>query len=452
MQQTLLLVDDDAGNLQALELAFVRSHYRVLPANSGEQALQLLDEEPVDVVVTDQKMGEGKADGLAVLRAAMRKQPAPPVLLLTAFGTIPSAVEALQSGAFNYLTKPINLSELRLQVERAMEKRRLEVENAELRAQLDQKFGFEGIVGDSPPMHALFDQLRRIAPSQATVLIEGESGTGKELMARAIHQNSPHRRGPFVPVHCAALPETLIESELFGHEKGAFTGAVARKPGRFELADGGTLFLDEIGEIPLSMQVTLLRVLETHEFMRVGGQEMVTVRVRLIAATNRNLEQAVAAGRFRDDLYYRLKVVTLRVPPLRERAGDIPLLVRAFLNEFAREAGRKEPPRVSPEVMARLMAYQWPGNVRELHNTIENAFLFHKNDEITVQDLPPSLQVAGSGEGWTLPVGPATKLDEVEKEVIRQTMLLCDGNVTQAAKRLGISRRTLQRKIKEFAL
>jgi DNA-binding NtrC family response regulator len=449
MQPTLLLIDDDPGNLQALEMAFARSRYRVVTAGNAERGIELLEEEPVDVVVSDLKMGGDEAAGLAVLRAATRKQPAPPVLLLTAYGTIESAVEAIQSGAFNYLTKPINRPELLVQVERAMEKHRLEVENVQLRAQLDAKFGFEGIVGDSPPMRALFEQLRRIAPSKATVLIEGESGTGKELMARAIHQNSPRKRGPFIPVHCGSLAESLLESELFGHEKGAFTGAVARKPGRFELADGGTLFLDEIGDIPLAMQVALLRVLETREFMRVGGQEPLIVDVRLIAATNRNLEQAVAEGHFRDDLYYRLKVVSLRVPPLRERAGDIPLLARACLNEFAQESGRRAP-GVTPEAMACLMAYSWPGNVRELRNTIESVFLFHQGREITVQDLPPSLRPGTTDHAWALPVGPETRLDDVEREVVRQTLLLCDGNVTQAAKRLGISRRTLQRKIKEF--
>jgi DNA-binding NtrC family response regulator len=451
MQRTLLLIDDDPGNLQALELAFARSDHRVLAVNSGERGIALLNEEPVDVVVTDQRMGEGKADGLAVLRAAQQAQPAPPVIVLTAFGTIPSAVEAVQSGAFNYLTKPINLTELRLQVERAMEKRRLEAENVELRAQLDQKFGFEGIVGNSPPVQALIEQLRRIAPSRATVLIEGASGTGKELLARALHQNSPRRGGPLIPVHCASLAESLLESELFGHEKGAFTGAVARKPGRFELADGGTLFLDEIGDIPLSMQVVLLRVLETHEFMRVGGQEAVRVDVRVIAATNRPLEQAVAEGRFREDLFYRLKVVTLRVPPLRERAGDIPLLVRTFLTEFAKEHGRPAP-KVSPEAMSRLAAYNWPGNVRELRNTFESIFLFHTGDEIGVRDLPPNLAPSTPTESWALPVGSETRLDEIAREVIRKVVLQCEGNVTRAAARLGISRRTLQRKLRETKL
>ncbi|KPL08152.1 hypothetical protein AMJ85_08710 [candidate division BRC1 bacterium SM23_51] len=449
MQPTLLLIDDDPGNLQALELAFARSNYRVLTADSGQRGIDLLDEEPVDVVVTDLKMGD--VDGLEVLRAANRKHSPPPVLLLTAFGTIPSAVEALQSGAFNYLTKPINLSELRVQVERAMEKRRLEVENEELRVRLDHKFGFEGIVGDSPPMRSLFEQLRRIAPSRATVLIEGESGTGKELLARAIHQNGPRSHGPFVPLDCGSVAQSLLESELFGHEKGAFTGAVTRRLGRFELADGGTLFLDEIGEIPLSMQVALLRVLETREFMRVGGQEPVRIEVRLIAATNRNLEQAVAEGRFREDLYYRLKVVSLRVPPLRERAGDIPLLVRSFLTEFASDHGRSVP-KVVPEAMARLMAHDWPGNVRELRNTIENVFLFHQGEQIDVQDLPTRLGDGQAGDVWTLPIGPETRLEDVEKELICQTLALCDGNRTHAARRLGISRRTLQRKLKELNL
>ena len=449
-QATLLLIDDDPANLQALELAFIRTNHRVLTARSGERGVALLEQEPVDAVITDLKMGA--VDGLAVLRAANQKDPPPPVLLLTAFGTIPSAVEALQNGAFNYLTKPINLSELRVQVERAIEKRQLEIENAEMREQLDRKFSFEGIVGDSPPMRELFTKLRRIAPSKATVLIEGESGTGKELLARAIHQNGPRSRGPFVPLDCGSLPESLLESELFGHEKGAFTGAIARKPGRFELADGGTLFLDEIGEIPLSMQVALLRVLETQEFMRVGGQEPVCVDVRLLAATNRNLQRAVGEGRFREDLYYRLKVVTLRLPPLRERIGDVPMLVHHFLQEFAREYDRPEP-RISLPAMERLMAHEWPGNVRELRNVAENLCLFHTGEEISVRDLPADLRdAAETADEWALPVGPETKLEDVEKKFIRQTLQLCGGNRTRAAERLGISRRTLQRKLKEMNL
>jgi DNA-binding NtrC family response regulator len=449
MQPTLLVVDDDPSNLQSLELAFARSDYRVLTANGGRRAIELLGEEPVDVVVTDLKMPD--ADGLEVLGAASEQQPPPPVLILTAFGTIPSAVEALKNGAFNYLTKPVNLMELRLQVERAMEKRRLETENAQLREQLDRKFSFEGIVGDAPPMRTLFEQLRRIAPSRATVLIEGESGTGKELLARAIHQNSPRRRGPFVPLDCASLPESLLESELFGHEKGAFTGAVARKPGRFELADAGTLFLDEIGEIPLQMQSSLLRVLETREFLRVGGKDPVSVDVRLVAATNQDLEKAVAEGAFRADLYYRLKVVQLRVPPLRERASDIPLLVRSFLDQLARDYDRPVP-RISTAAMERLMSHDWPGNVRELRNTVENVFVNFQGDEIGVKDLPPQFAGQTADDAWSLPVGPETRLDDVEREVIRQTLMICDGNRTQAAKRLGISRRTLQRKLKELGL
>jgi len=451
MQPILLLVDDDPANLQSLEFAFARSDYRIITADGGQRAIELLGEEDVDVVVTDLKMDD--ADGLEVLRAANRKSPPPPVILLTAFGTIPSAVEALQNGAFNYLTKPINLQELRVQVERAMEKRRLEVENLQLRAQLDRKFSFEGIVGDSPQMRELFDRVRRIAPSRATVLILGESGTGKELIARAIHQNSPRARRPFIPLNCASLPETLLESELFGYEKGAFTGAAGRKPGRFELADGGTLFLDEIGDIPLSMQVALLRVLETREFMRVGGSEPVRVDVRLIAATNKNLEQAVAEGAFREDLYYRLKVVSLRIPPLRERTSDIPLLVKSFLAEFAEDYGRPVP-RISSEAMERLTSYRWPGNVRELRNTIETVFLLHEGDEIGLGDLPPHIgdfppEKAGQ---WVLPISPESCLEDVEKEFIRHIVALCGGNKTKAAKRLGISRRTLQRKLKELNL
>jgi DNA-binding NtrC family response regulator len=340
------------------------------------------------------------------------------------------------------------LSIVRTQVDlgRALRRgQRLEAENRLLRDQPRPN-----LIAESPTMKPILEMIARVGPADANVLITGENGTGKGLIAMALHAASARAARAMVTVNAGGLPEGVFESELFGHVKGAFTDARTDRVGRFELADGGTLFLDEIGDIPLSMQVALLRVLETREFMRVGGQQPVTVDVRLVAATNRSLEQAVAEGRFREDLYYRLKVVALRDPPLREHASDIPPLVQSFLDGFVRESGRPLP-KVSPEAMARLMAYGWPGNVRELRNTIEHVFLFHESNEIAARDLPPNLGAAGNaGDAWKLPVGPQTRLEDAEKEIIRQTMLLCNGNITHAANQLGISRRTLQRRLKEI--
>ncbi|MBI5155583.1 sigma-54-dependent Fis family transcriptional regulator, partial [Candidatus Poribacteria bacterium] len=363
MPANLLLVDDQPEVLEGLSLAFSRTDNIVTTATNGEEAIHHLNSEDIDVVVTDLKM-DG-IDGLGVLRHALSINPAPAVIILTAFGTIESAVDALKEGAFHYLTKPVNVKELRVLVEKAAQHRSLIRENIELRAQIEKRFGIEGMVGESPEMQRMYDLIRQVGPTRATVLILGESGTGKEVFARAVHQVSPRAKKPFVAVHCAALPETLLESELFGHERGAFTGAVARRPGRFEIAHGGTLFLDEVGEIPLSMQVKLLRVIEQREITRVGGNDSVKVDVRLVVATNRELEEEVAEGRFREDLYYRLKVVQVTMPPLRHRRGDIPLLSSHFLSDFARENGRPLP-ALSKEAIEALQAYHWPGNVREL--------------------------------------------------------------------------------------
>jgi len=449
MSGLLLLVDDNGESLNSLQLAFSRSDYRVLTASNGRSALAVLDEEPVDVVVTDLKMPE--VDGMELLRQAVKLDTAPQVIVLTAFGTVESAVEALRQGAFHYLTKPVNLKELRLQVEKAMAHQQLRRENERLRAELDQRFGFEGVVGETPEMLDLMNKVRLIASSRATVLIQGESGTGKELIARAVHRNGPRRHRPFAPVHCAAIPETLLESELFGHEKGAFTGAIARRQGRFEQADGGTLFLDEVAEIPLSMQVKLLRVLETLEFRRVGGVEPIRVDVRLVAATNRELAAEVAKGAFREDLYYRLNVVALHLPPLRRRLSDIPLLVQAFVQEFAREGGR-QPPRIDTEALLRLTQYHWPGNIRELRNVVENMMVFLDGDTLRAEHLPPQF-LSPAPEAAATPLAPVGQtLQEAEALLIRQALLAQSGNRTHAAEALGISRRTLQRKIKELKL
>ncbi|MCX7014372.1 MAG: sigma-54 dependent transcriptional regulator [Candidatus Sumerlaeota bacterium] len=450
MNGTLLLVDDNRESLGSLELAFARSDYRVLAAPNGQQAKALLDEEPVDVLITDLKMPG--IDGMELLTYALSLPAPPQVILLTAFGTVESAVEALRQGAFHYLTKPVNLKELRAQVEKAMDHHRLFRENERLKAELNERFGFEGVVGETPEMLDLMNKVRLIAGSRATVLLQGESGTGKELIARAIHNNGPRRHRPFAAVHCAAIPETLMESELFGHEKGAFTGAIARTQGRFEQANGGTLFLDEVGEIPLSMQVKLLRVLETLEFRRVGGIEPIHVDVRLIAATNRNLADEVARGAFREDLYYRLNVVTLHMPPLRRRLSDIPLLTRAFVETFAREAKRPTP-KIDHEALKRLTNYHWPGNIRELRNVVENMIVFLGEDEtIGVSHLPPQFAQLPAQAPAPQSLGFGQTLEEAESLLIRQALDAHEGNRTRAAETLGISRRTLQRKIKEMKL
>lgn len=471
MPSTVLLVDDEPDILNGLKMAFGRTEHHILAASSGEEAIHVLNSEEVDVVVTDLRMGD--LDGKGVLRHAMSLKPQPAVIILTAHGTIESAVEALKEGAYNYMTKPVNVKELRAQVDKAAEHRSVLRENHELKQVIDKRFGIEGMVGESSEMETIYQMIRQVGPTKATVLITGESGTGKEVLARALHQISPRAKKTCVAVNCAALPESLLESELFGHERGAFTGAVARRPGRFEAAHNGTLFLDEIGEIPLSMQVKLLRVLEQREIQRVGGNENIPVDVRLICATNRDLEEEVAEGRFREDLYYRLKVVEMRMPPLRARRSDIALLCRHFLAEFSKENGRQAP-MLSKEALDALQQYHWPGNVRELRNVMENTFVFLQGDTIRAEDLPanfkakapksaPDTQAAanasGASSGSNAPceddgifVPYGIPLEEVEVRYLTKILDSVDGNRTKAAEVLGISRRTLQRRIKELGL
>jgi len=446
MTQVLLLVDDNESNLASLQIGFGKSGYEVLTANGGTEAIRTIESREVDVVVTDLRMPD--ADGMQVFEAALVQKPVPQVIILTAFGTVESAVEALQKGAFTYLTKPVNLNELRAQVTKAMEVQHLRRENLELRRQIDRRYGFEEMVGESREMQQMVERLRAIADTRATVLIEGESGTGKELVARALHKNSSRANKPFIPIHCAALSESLIESELFGHEKGAFTGAQQQRRGLFELGEGGTVFLDEVGEIPMSTQVKLLRVLESREFLRVGGTDPVRVDVRVLAATNRVLAEEVEEGRFREDLYYRMNVVRVQVPPLRARAGDIPLLVRHHLGMFATEHG-KPPVDLSKKALAKLQQYHWPGNVRQLRNVIENLVLFSNGTEIDVDDLPADL-LTGHSDEITLAIG--VPLDQIERKLIERTLVATNGNRTKAAELLGISRRTLLRKLKELSL
>lgn len=443
---TLLLVDDNENNLASLKIGFGKSGHEVLTAHGGLEAVKALESHQVDVVVTDLRMPD--LDGMGVLESALTRKPVPQVIILTAFGTVESAVEALQKGAFTYLTKPVNLNELRAQVAKAMEVQALKRENLELRRQIDKRYGFEEMVGESREMQQMVERLRAIADTRATVLIEGESGTGKELVARALHKNSSRANKPFIPIHCAALSESLIESELFGHEKGAFTGAAQQRRGLFELGEGGTVFLDEVGEIPMSTQVKLLRVLEAREFLRVGGAEPVHVDVRILAATNRVLAEEVEEGRFREDLYYRMNVVRVQVPPLRARAADIPLLIRHYLKTFIQEHG-KPPVELSKKALAKLTQYHWPGNVRQLRNVIENLVLFSSGKELDVDDLPADL-LTGHSDEITIAVG--IPLDQVERKLIERTLVATNGNRTKAAELLGISRRTLLRKLKELSL
>jgi len=389
-------------------------------------------------------------DGMGLLRRALSLTNPPICIMMTAYGSIENAVQAMQVGAYHYITKPVNLDELELVIQRALNSRRVEAENINLREQIDQKYGLENIIGQSAPMRQIFETIQQVAPSRATVLITGATGTGKELIAKAIHNLSPRKNGPFIAVHAAALPTSLLESELFGHEKGAFTGAVERRSGRFELADGGTLFLDEVGELEPQIQVKLLRVLEEQTFERVGGAKTLQVDVRLVAATNKDLKKLVSEGKFRDDLFYRLSVVTVDLPPLRERRDDIPLLVKSFLEEFSRENG-KQVRELTPEALNALLAYDWPGNVRELRNAIEQMVVLARGERLTLRDVPAAIR-GGADLTKINVVRAGMTVEDAERQLIVQALKETDGNRTKAAQRIGISRRTLHRKLKEYGL
>jgi DNA-binding NtrC family response regulator len=450
---TLLIVDDDSANLNAYAMGFRRQPYRLLTADNGTRGLEILREEQVDVVLTDMKMPG--VSGLDVVKAAAEQAVPPATIVVTAYGTIENAVEAMRLGALDYITKPVNLDELRAKVAKAMEVYALRARNDELQGLLNDRFKFEGVVGVSAAMRSVIEQSRLVAGTRASALIEGESGTGKELIARAIHFNSPRANGPFVPIHCAAIPETLLESELFGSEKGAFTGAIQRRIGHFESADGGTVFLDEVSEIPLDVQVKLLRVLEQREITRVGANRPTAIDIRLVAATNKNLETLVESGRFRQDLYYRLNVVRITLPPLRERAEDIPPLVRHFLEELCRQHQRPSL-RISAEALERITAFPWPGNIRELRNAIEQMVVFATGETIEVPNLPPAIRGTPSGAGTPASqpsiLNGGLNLGEVERQCILRALEQTGQNRTQAAACLGISRRTLQRRLKELGL
>lgn len=446
---TILIVDDEKNTREGLARALKRQ-YRVFTAESAETALSVLSEETVDLMLSDIRMpGE---DGLSLLKTVRQRYPSVLCILLTAYGSIETSVEAMKSGAYDFLTKPVNLDQLDIKLDQALKTRKLESENRELRKRLDDRYGFENIIGTSEPMQALFDTIRQVSPTQANVLIQGASGTGKELVARAIHRLSTRSDGPFVAVHCAALSATLLESELFGHEKGAFTGAIAQSKGRFELANGGTLFLDEISEIDLSIQVKLLRVLETRTFERVGGEKTLSTDIRVVAATNRNLKEYVEAGKFREDLYYRLNIVDIRLPPLSERKSDIPLLCAHFIKDFSQKNNR-EITGIEPAAMALLQAYPWPGNVRELRNIIERMIVLSHGSLLTVMDVPANIrddaQKAAEAAGEP---NRTESLAQTEKRKILSALEAAGGNRSRAAVALGISRRTLHRKLAAWGM
>ena len=460
----IILIEDDEANRQSMHRVLTRAGHAVESFEDADSGLAYLREHrDIALVVTDLAMPG--TDGFGVLEQTRRINPRIGVLMVTGQGSVESAVEAMKRGADDYLQKPVNIAELRARVTSILEKHRLTDRVDELEKRLGEKFG--QLIGRSKPMEELFRQMDLVAASRASVLIVGESGTGKELVANALHDNSPRRSERFLPINCAAIPAEILESELFGHERGAFTGASARKQGKFELADGGTLFLDEISELPLEMQVKLLRVLEEREFMRVGGTETISVDIRIVAATNRDLEKLVEDGGFRNDLYYRLKVVTITIPPLRERNCDIPLLANHFLELFGKENERAGM-SFSPEAMRVLMSHRWEGNVRELRNLAESLVVLAPNPEISVSDLPGEYResagdpaVATGGVGDELPEPPtgtpagggaALTMGEIERRAILEALEKTGGNRTQAAEQLGIGLRTLQRKLKEYRL
>ncbi|MGB0953277.1 MAG: sigma-54-dependent transcriptional regulator [Planctomycetota bacterium] len=483
-EKRLLVVDDDRNHAEAMQMALERDGYLVEIADHYQAAMDRLMIREFDVVLTDLMLGDG--NGLDLLRNIRERRPDMSVFLITGYGSVETAVQAMQEGAADYLTKPVNLAELRTRVERELEHQSLAEDNRELRKALNRRFGLEGMVGNAPPMERVFDLVRQAGPTDATVLVLGESGTGKELIARALHRLSQRSKRRFVAVNCAALTESLIESELFGHVKGAFTGADANKEGKFAFADGGTLFLDEIGDMPLSTQAKLLRVLENREVVPVGANDARPIDVRIVAATNRDLQQRVAAGEFREDLFYRLAVVAVEMPLLRERLEDIPLLLDHFLHEFA-ERHQKQVQTVSEDVLRTFRAHPWPGNVRELRNAVETMVVLDADGVLGVDDLPialrdlfakiPAVEVAEPSEASETPAptaeatpaaaSPASSavpapepgipyppvgksLPEVEKDMILATLASLEGNRQKAAKQLGIGERTLYRKLKGY--
>ena len=444
----ILVVDDESNARAALRTILSEEGYEISEAQDGEAGLASLTELAPDVVLADVRMP--KMDGLTLLRKAKEHGSAASFVMMTAFASVEAAVEAMRLGAENYLVKPLDVNSVLIFLEKALEKRKLVREAAGLRERVRERYRLEGMVGDAPELQAVYEVVKQAAPTKATVLVLGESGTGKELIAQALHELSPRKDKPFVKVACAALSETLLESELFGHERGSFTGAVGRKEGRFELADGGTLFLDEIGEISPTVQVKLLRAIQTREFERVGGTQSIKVDVRVVAATNRDLGAEVKAGRFREDLYYRLNVVAVTLPPLRRRRGDIPALAAHFIEKYSATYG-KNINGLTPGTLNAMLAHDWPGNVRELENAIERAVVLCKGSELTADDLPATLRGPRPAQRDAAGLIPGATLAEIEREAILRTLELLGGSTSRAAEMLGISVRKIQYRLKEYA-
>ncbi len=446
----ILIVDDEESMREFLSIMLHREGYQIDTAIDGAQAVNHLRDHSYDLVISDIKMP--RMTGLELLNHIKERTPETVVLMVTAFSSTDEAVDAMKQGAYDYITKPFRNEEIRLIVKNALERRELRQENLALKEELGKRFSFEGLIGKSKAMQDVFTMVRKVAASPVKVLVTGESGTGKELVARAIHYNSDRREGPFVPINCGAIPENLLESELFGHEKGAFTGAIRQKPGLFETASHGTIFLDEIGELPPSMQVKLLRVLQENEFRRVGGNKDIQANVRVLAATNRHLEEAVAEGRFREDLYYRFNVIRIDLPPLRQRREDIPVMIDFFWERFT---GQKEL-KVNDDAMRRLIDYQWPGNVRELENVIERATVLGHDNEITLDCLPPNLVTGMSTSVTPLTDIPETGMDldaylgEIEKEILIKALAKSGGVRKCAAGLLGITFRSIRYRLGKF--
>lgn len=443
MKFTILVIDDEENIRNGLAANFEMEDYNVRAAASGKEGLSYISKGDIDLVITDLRM-----DGISgeeVVRKVTTENPGIPVIVLTGHGSIDAAVNAMRDGAYDFLTKPLNLAQLNMIVKRALQGRELSLQHTMLKNQLDSVQAKGEMIGKSPQMQRLYQLIQKVAPSKASVLITGETGVGKELVARSIHKSSPRKDKEMIIVNCSALSESLLESELFGHEKGAFTGADYLKKGRFELAHGSTIFLDEIGEINAATQVKLLRVLQEKKFERVGGQETIEVDVRVVAATNRNLEEEVKVGRFREDLYYRLNVVHIEVPALRERKDDIPLLIDSFIKEFSKENGREI--KIDSKAKSALFKYDWPGNIRQLRHCIEGASVMCNDDEIRLEDLGAEIGMSSGESSISVPLG--ITLDEAEKIIIEQNLAANKGNKSKTAEILGIERKTLARKLGE---
>ncbi len=472
MPSSILIVDDEKNTREGL-CTVLEDDYDVYLASSAEEAFRVLDSEAIEVVITDLRMA-GKS-GMSVIDRALKMGAPPSCVMMTAYGDVPTAVEAMKRGAYDFLTKPLNIEQLEIIVKRAINARKVETENKSLHERLDQKYSFEGIVGNSVPLQNVLNQVKQVATAKTTVLLLGETGTGKELIAQMVHQNSPRARKPFVAVHCAAIASNLLESELFGHEKGAFTGANERRIGRFEAADGGTLFLDEIGEIDSATQVKLLRFLETRSFERLGSIKPIQVDIRLVCATHRDLQAMVAKGSFREDLFYRLSVVPIRLPALRERADDIPKLLDHYIHFYSQENG-VAPLKIMPDAERVLTAYAWPGNIRELRNFCENIVVMRRGGDLTAYDLdgrfakttidvpvvtvsignmdtghPTAMEHVSRQTSYSMPLAPhSLSREENEKRLMRNALIQSGGNRTKAAEMMGISRRTLHRKLQQW--